>query len=37
MISLERAVDRETWARIYWLRLFPGERVPYITGRRVSW
>ncbi len=34
MIDLSRALDAEAQARVYLLRLYPGERVPYITGRR---
>ena len=33
MISLYAALDAEAQARVYMLRLYPGERVPYITGR----
>jgi hypothetical protein len=33
MIDLSRPMDAEAQARVYLLRLWPGERVPYITGR----
>ena len=32
MISLARALDAEAQARVYLIRLYPGERRPYITG-----
>lgn len=34
MISLARAMDAEAQARVFSLRLYPGERVPYITGAK---
>ena len=33
MIDLRHAINAEISARVYSLRLYPGERAPYITGR----
>lgn len=36
MIDLSHAFNAEIAARIYSLRLYPGERAPFITGRLTA-